>query len=263
MNRQQIEKIAAELLAQNPGNRMNHSFCAYDAPHIAVASADDPLFDELGSSDVIGDHFRKPDFWLPEARSVISLFFPITDVVKKSNSTDASVPSDEWLYARYEGQNMINTITAALADEIRRSGSNVVIPGLDKRFQSAGSADRGFGTFTSNWSERHIAFIAGHGTFGLSKGLITEYGIAGRFSSLVTDLALAPNRRNYTELYEYCSDCGACIDNCPVHAISFERGKDHSLCSDYLDRMLEQFNPRYACGKCQCGVPCESKKMNN
>ena len=32
----------------------------------------------------------------------------------------------------------------------------------------------------SNWSERHIAYVAGHGTFNLSDGFITERGIYTR-----------------------------------------------------------------------------------
>ena len=36
-----------------------------------------------------------------------------------------------------------------------------------------------------------------------------------------------------------------------------ERGKDHAVCSEYLDRVKVRYSPRYGCGKCQTGVPCE------
>jgi epoxyqueuosine reductase QueG len=113
--------------------------------------------------------------------------------------------------------------------------------------------------FTSNWSERHVAWVSGLGTFGLSRGLITEKGVAGRLGSIVTNLCLEPGSRKYTGLTDYCTFCGACIRKCPAHAISKENGKEHQPCSDYLDRMEEMFSPRYACGKCQAGVPCESR----
>ena len=89
--------------------------------------------------------------------------------------------------------------------------------------------------FTSNWSERHIAFVCGLGTFGLSRGLITKAGIAGRFASLVTDLEFEPVLREYDGLYDYCTNCGACIRRCPVNAISFEKGKAHEPCASFLD----------------------------
>lgn len=259
MNIQSIQSKAKELLQLSETNRINNRFDAYSAPIIAVAAADDPLFEELCKPGIIGTHFRKPEFWLPDAKSVISIFFPITDAVKESNCAERKDPSSEWLYARYEGQQMINEITRDLAEWIQRNGYHAVAPSLDSRFCAAGPKDRGFGTFNSNWSERHIAYISGHGTFGLSKGLITRSGITGRFSSIITDMLLSPTQRAYTELYEYCNKCGACIGKCPVDAISMESGKAHLPCSDFIDQIQEKYDPRYGCGKCQCGVPCASK----
>jgi hypothetical protein len=46
---------------------------------------------------------------------------------------------------------------------------------------------------TSNWSERHSAYIAGLGTFCLSYSLISEKGCAGRYGTVVTDLDLEPS----------------------------------------------------------------------
>ncbi len=53
--------------------------------------------------------------------------------------------------------------------------------------------------------------------------------------------------------------CRACIRNCPVDAISTENGKDHKKCTSFQDLTAEKFKPRYGCGKCQVGVPCESR----
>jgi len=52
--------------------------------------------------------------------------------------------------------------------------------------------------------------------------------------------------------------CGACGKNCPVNAISLDKGKNHVICSAFLERTAEKYKPRYGCGKCQIGVPCES-----
>ena len=114
-------------------------------------------------------------------------------------------------------------------------------------------------SFTSNWSERHVAYVCGLGTFSLSKGLITERGVSGRFGSVVTDAPLPVTKRRYTGLYDYCLMCGACVRNCPAQAISLEHGKSHHLCCSYFDTLREKYAPRFGCGKCQVNVPCERR----
>ena len=86
--------------------------------------------------------------------------------------------------------------------------------------------------FTSSWSERHVAFVCGLGTFGLSKGLITEKGICGRFGSVVTTAELPRTERPYTGIYEYCIQCRACARNCPVGAISGTVKQVHTIDPD-------------------------------
>lgn len=124
--------------------------------------------------------------------------------------------------------------------------------GTDRRFPSQAA-------FTSRWSERHAAYISGLGTFGLHKGLITERGTCGRFVSVLTDLPLPPTPRPYTGLYDYCTHCGACVRRCPVGAISQKAGKDHVACAYFVDWTMALYAPRYGCGKCQVGVPCQSR----
>lgn len=225
----------------------------YEAPIFAFAAAEDECFAVLKQPSVIGEHFLLPNQWLPQAKTVISFFLPFTEVVIKGNRKDMSWPSEEWLHGRIEGQVFINKLCAHLNSELIKAGYNSLVPALDKRFRYDTEV-----SFTSNWSERHVAFICGLGTFGLSKGLITKRGMAGRLGSLITELYLAPDRREYEDLYEYCSMCGKCAKNCPVKAISLENGKEHGKCSRLIDKTTEMFKPRYGCGKCQVSVPCES-----
>jgi len=52
--------------------------------------------------------------------------------------------------------------------------------------------------WTSTWSERHIAFAAGLGTFSLTRAVITSKGCNVRFASLVTNapLEVTPRKNN-------------------------------------------------------------------
>ena len=56
-----------------------------------------------------------------------------------------------------------------------------------------------------------------------------------------------------------CTRCGACAHRCPAQAISLQEGKDHCTCRTWLLQMSERYAPRYGCGLCQTGVPCEHK----
>jgi epoxyqueuosine reductase len=272
LNRELLKQAAANFTEGSQLNyikqedAINESVCGmriFDSPIFAFGAADDPYFSLLQEPSAIGKHFLLADEWLPQAKTVISFFLPFSEAVRKGNSIDRKRPSPEWLHGRVEGQEFVKSLSFYLKDEIERAGYHAVIPCLDERFWSRTGENQSEQysesavEYTSNWSERHVAFVCGLGTFGLSKGLITEAGMAGRFGSLVTDLSIDTDVRVYTEIYEYCLMCGDCAHNCPVHAISLESGKNHKLCARFLAKTKEIYYPRYGCGKCQVGVPCE------
>lgn len=222
----------------------------FDYPLWGVAMADDPLFLKLKDPSVVGEHHLTPKEWLPGAKAVISYFLPFSSRVRESNYANDDRPSIEWLYGRIEGEVLNNAVKNKLAEKIKGLGGNVIIPAFDPRINTINNR--------SNWSERHVAYIAGLGTFSLSKSLITQKGCAGRFGSVITDLPVEPTERKYKDIYEYCSQCGVCIDRCPVLAIT-QDGKEHSPCDKFISNTKILYNPRYGCGKCQTAVPCESE----
>ncbi len=238
----------------------------YEEPLIGVASAEDPLFQEYKNAQAIGPWHMTPQEWLPEAKTVLSLFFPFTEEVKRGNRMAKERPAPAWLHGRVEGQEYLISFTKMLRDWFTEQGIKNCPPCIDERFvkivegkqveQYACATQK---TFGSNWSERHAAFACGLGTFGLSRGIITEKGMAGRFTSIIIDAEIQPDERAYTEVYEYCTMCGACVKRCPAQAISLESGKDHAKCNACLMKLKEVTAPKFGCGFCQTKVPCESK----
>ena len=233
----------------------------YDEPIIGFAAASDSYLLGLPNNKEANlPQMMMPEQWLEGAKTVISFFLPLSQAVRRSNIGGAE-PSAEWLHARIEGQLLVKAICQEIALQFQQAGYKAVIPSYDPRFKSASIeyVEELKSNFTSNWSERHAAYACGLGTFCLSKGLITEKGVAGRFGSAITDLKFSPTPPpEGQQIYDNCTSCGACIRRCPVNAITLENGKDHNKCAVYVEETMEKYSPRYGCGKCQVGVPCEA-----
>lgn len=263
-----IRAAITELVNNSPANRVQEQDAIrpelvgmqlYQPPLLGVADAADPLFAELREASVVGPQSWLPQQWLDGAASVLSLFFPLAALPVESNARDWTAPSPEWLHARIEGEIFSGLAAAAVAQIIEAAGGRAVIPLTDARFVR-------YPGFTSNWSERHVAYIAGLGSFGMSRGLITERGMAGRLISVITDLPFPATPRPYDSPFAYCSSCGACARHCPAQAIDPARGvaaaKDQQRCSDFLDSTRQKrANGRdyYGCGKCQVKTPCSTR----
>ena len=269
--KEQLIRELTGLFENCPGNTVDaahalpgcEGLVIFDEPIFGVSSADDPLYLRFKDKEVIGDNFMLPSEWLPEAGSVISFFLPFTERVKQSNRGDPETTSPEWLHGRIEGQAFINELTRRMKAFLESRGWEACVPALDPRFAVRTSelpADDPKGVhIASNWSERHVAYASGLGTFCLTRGLISAKGVAGRYASIITSERFEPDERPYKGVYDYCIMCGACISRCPAGAISLEGGKNQIKCKAWMDQMKVRWSPRYGCGKCQIGVPCESR----
>lgn len=236
----------------------------FNAPIIAVGAADDPGYEMLRTPGIVGPHHKVPGDWVPGAKTVISVFFPYSDTVLRSNERDPQQPSLEWMFTRVDGQNHLLASGAAVVEALKAEGYQAVAPQTDPRFAlqthyRVMGEDTPF--YTSNWSERHVGYVAGLGTFGLNTSLITNGGCAGRLMSIVTDWECAPDEKDYSDYLDYCSRCGACQKACPGGAIGENCTKDHDLCSQYVGKVSAAYRPRYGCGKCQAALPCSRRRM--
>lgn len=255
-----VEKIVA-FIREDDLNLIGPGIHIYDEPLVGFAQAGDPLFEELKKETIVGAIHRSPQEWLADAGTAISYFLPFSERLRLSNYGQG-LASEEWLKGRYQGEALNNKLRTFLVAELTASGGRAIAPASEKDWMVD------YQLFRSNWSERHVAYIAGLGTFSLNRGLITSRGMAGRFGSIVTNWKFAPSLRRYRSFFEYCpflvdGSCGVCIERCPAGAISTD-GKDKKKCHQYIfiDDPLAAVRMKHgysgsACGKCQTSVPCE------
>lgn len=248
-----------------PSNRFPGSDQPYfDDPLIGVVAADDPLFQQY--KQIIGSFHCTPREFLPNATSVISWVLPITRTTRESNRKQVTRPSLQWSQTRSFGDDFIMELRRHLVTWLQQQAYSAVAPLLEPEYQRFVDTPVGL---ASSWSERHVAYAAGLGTFSLNDGLITPRGIAHRLGSLVTDLALestVTERPHYQHncLYYRNSSCKACITRCPVEAIT-TAGHDKNICSSFVygdqSKVLgrEYRTPITGCGLCQTKVPCEQQ----
>jgi len=158
-------------------------------------------------------------------------------------------------------------LAATEVDEsrIRNRGLAAACPPLSPQRDCVDAPSVGL---ASIWSERHIAYAAGLGTFGHHRAFISRRGSAIRLGSVVTNASITLTPRAFSSHLENCllakgKKCLACASRCPAGAIS-EKGHDKRACRDYYYRHIvptrsDSGVPRMGCGLCTTGVPCESR----
>ncbi len=279
-----LEKAIKKYAAASPNNHLRAlgGDRIFTEPLVGFADGDDAIFNDYKA--IIGDfhltprevmeiHFRgkgNGDEKRLRNVSVISWILPVSYGTRLSMRKESRVPSLRWNHTRVHGQDFINELSRYIVSLLEELGYQAVAPELAKFYEikelSNGQA--------SNWSQRHIAYAAGLGTFSLSGGFITPRGIALRSGSVVTDVKLAASPRVYKNHLDNClfyreGSCRRCIERCPAGAIS-ERGHDKKRCREFifneqktilkeLGREEGYMGRTLGCGLCQTKVPCEAR----
>lgn len=265
-----------EDFIDSPENSMGNIYGdkVFDRPIVGFARGDDPIFEEFKRD--IGSFYMTPLEVFrsidprsgvgPEELTVISWVLPHIKKTKLDNSREEALPSERWARGKKFGILVNVKLQKYLIAMLEGAGYRATAPCDPSHWSEQISASRGH---ASTWSERHAAYAAGLGTFGLCDGLITPVGKAMRCGSLVARITVAPTDRPYQSHTEYClflsgGTCGLCIKRCPVGAIT-EKGHDkekcrlrcEGICTDYVK---ERYNlDTNVCGLCQTRVPCESR----
>jgi epoxyqueuosine reductase QueG len=278
-----ITEEIKRFVREDPDNRFNLLDGSYifEEPLIGFVAGNDPIFYQL--KEVIGDFHLTPheamtkiaekkDISISEEEvGVISYILPIAKETRLENTQMTEMPSERWAHTRLFGENFNKKLQRHLVSLLEKEGYLAIAPQQEEELFKT-MRDDSIG-YASTWSQRHVAFAADLGTFGLSDGLITKAGKAHRCGSVVVNQPLdSPQRREINETnlhwdclyYQNAGDCMECAMRCPVGAIS-ESGHDKDICFKHAVKKSADFVKEnykidiYGCGLCQTDVPCEEE----
>lgn len=270
-----IESVISESLVNPESNNLGPD-CgdrAWDGFLLGFSRGDDELYGFL--KEHIGDlHWTPAEAFAlgltaerasADELTVVSWALSQTERTKAANRAQSRFPSEPWARSRLYGQRHQRFLQRSLVQALAVHGYATVAPGLLPEFAERESPTRGR---ASTWSERHVAYISGLGTFGLCGGLITERGQAVRLGSVIVRAKIPPTVRPYSDPFAYClffqhGSCGECAERCPAGSVG-EESRDKEACAHQLQPVSADYVKReygfdgYGCGLCQTGVPCES-----
>jgi epoxyqueuosine reductase len=286
-----LEGTFSALLSVEKGNLLEDfpATAIFGRPIMGVVRGQDKIFEDFRRV-VAPRHIRPADFLRKQFPAldgrapirVVSWAFPFSREILNSNR-GREWPSELYSVARNNGAALIHDTIGEIVRILQSHGFASAAPAQTDEYDAFRSP--GF-TFSSTWSERHVAYAAGLGRFGLNGCLITPLGTNVRFASLVTCLPLEVRPEKKPDYRSPCledggKNCGRCLERCPVQAIS-RSGLDKSKCYDRRQAIRRKFLTDYSqkfglrpspivkngwrepglslgCALCMAAVPCESR----
>ena len=282
MDEQQFrEWISGEIerfVREDPGNRLERldDSPIFQPPLVGFVSGSDPIFRKI--KEVVGEFYMTPLEAVekiaesrgvtapPEDRiGIVSFILPISNQTRRENAKMKDGPSERWAHTRLFGEQFNRKLQQHLVTVLEQKGYFVAAPEMEEKLFRM-LVDQKVG-WASTWSQRHVAFAADLGTFGLSDGLITKAGKAHRVGSVIVDQPLESPQRT-DDIHRDClfyrdASCKKCIERCPAEAIS-EQGHDKQACAAFVLSQASFIKESYGidiygCGLCQTGVSCERR----
>ena len=291
----ELYKYLTSFFETSEFNRLHENYGGgkiFSNPKIGAANGDDPIFQKF--KEVVGpEHLTPLELWLAEGQEslkasnlrVISIVFPFIDKIRKESKNvkellRVTLPAEIYSVGRNYANAFKKETCRKIIDFFKKKGYGAVAGMLSDSFTLIAK-----GGFRSTWSERHIAFATGLGTFSLHEGLITEVGCNIRLASVVTDAPLKITPRKSDNPYGNClyyskGTCRKCEERCPGNAID-ENGHNKVKCYEYgrkvarkvvvrigtilkphirrVDGKLRPATFPVGCAFCQFGVPCMDK----
>lgn len=218
----------------------------WQEPIVGFADANGPYINLL--KEIVAPDHKLPSDFMENPNIIISYYIPFTEETAAVNlNVEGNMASQEWSDAYNITNTMISDINQYIADMLNKMGYRAVPPTgivFDKQL------------ILSNWSQRHIAYAAGLGTFGINNMLISEKGCCGRYGSIVADIPVEADSIVKEErcLYKKNGSCKKCVQNCFSGALTtdgFDRKKCFEICM-----INDARTGADVCGKCDIDIPC-------
>jgi len=189
-----------------------------------------------------------------KAETVIVYFLPFSDEVIDSN-IDGIEASTLWAKAYIKTNRLISQINENIIKLLKNEGY--------EGFSLPATHNFNVDTLTSDWSHRHIAYLAGIGNFGLNNMLITQSGCCGRLGSLITSFKVDVKSEIKREhcIYKFNGKCKLCMARCVENALeetNFKRHHCYERCLKNAD-IHKKLGVADVCGKCLVGLPCSKR----
>jgi len=243
----QVEKFVKEYVTSYKSHVHVHT--NWGEPIVTFADAQDPFFPKL--KEIVDPEHLLPCDLLADAKTVITYFVPFMKETVLSNSKEKSA-SRQWAQSYIETNKLILDLNIALSNMLKKHGFKTATTLPTHNFDET--------KLVSSWSQKHVAYIAGLGKFGLHHMIITEKGCCGRLGSIVTNLKIEPTERSAGEfcLYKLDGSCGVCIKKCNFKALKAV-GLDKHACYTECLKNAETYAAlglADVCGKCVAEVPC-------
>lgn len=153
--RGEIERFVSAYRGEEGGEAI------WRRPLVGFASARAPLFARLKS--VVSETHALPTDLLDEAVTVVAFFIPFTKALAASNKK-GELASREWAVAYIQTNQLIHDISVHMKAFLQRQGFPTHVMPATHNFDPK--------KLISDWSHRHVAFIAGLGRFGFNNMLI-------------------------------------------------------------------------------------------
>jgi hypothetical protein len=306
-----VSGFLQDLFDTSELNRLPAEYGGYrifKAPSIGVAAGDDPIIGRF--KDVVASaHLTPAEMW---SKSALSRRGPRTDQPFGTPRPDAGVWTDlAALSAKIKVLSVVFPYTQKILEDGSRSTQRTPLTGLALNWAHAFHTEvyeqtaqffvenghrilipqqsRFHSVFlrpsnprvVSAWSERHYAFAAGLGTFGLAEHLITEHGCNVRLASFITDAPLSVTPRVNDDPFANClhyakGTCAKCATRCPGSALTKDshkkllceliRQKESARVRREIAPFLKPITRRFmhvpvrerpiGCAICQYDVPC-------
>jgi epoxyqueuosine reductase len=172
-----IVDMIQQFIIESPLNSLHDTSGepAWDSALVGIASGADQIWQQfkeyIGAFhwipwEIFNQH-RSCENVSAEQLMVISWILPQRKMVRMANRRTSKYPAEEWARIRVYGEEFNAALRKHVVSNLEEAGHPAIAPMLAPNWTIVKSQRF---SYESSWSERHAAYAAGLGTFGLCDG---------------------------------------------------------------------------------------------